>query len=232
MSRRAVICAVLATAALAPPAHGATFGSKLRGQVNTSFGCESVPRYDTFSNGLVLEPTGMRTCTWMHTGYINDTSRNGSLVPATGRVNRVRVRSGANPARVQVTILTASFGIDSSGREIAGTFSCCTAVRHSRPFRLRPNATTTRRVNLRVERDTDREAGQRYTDVVALTAVGPGTLPVQADGTSGALATGAPLAAFWYPRTEIGDPRVEASSMDGLDLMFQWRFRRRSSRSR
>jgi glutamate-1-semialdehyde aminotransferase len=64
-----------------------------------------------------------------------------------------------------------------------------------------------------------------FNDVVALSAVGPGTLPMRDQGTAGTFASGSAATALWYPLTGIGDPRVEATTADGLDLLFQWDFR-------
>ena len=35
-----------------------------------------------------------------------------------------------------------------------------------------------------------------------------------------------PLATSYFPYTRPGDPRVDGYSMAGIDLLFQWNFRR------
>jgi hypothetical protein len=193
------------------------FGGRLGAAPNTNFGCETAPVLDPITGVPSLFATGQRTCTFRHVGYIN-VNRITSIVPANGRIVRIRVRSGANPARLRLTILGAS-------SSIANGFSCCTASRFGRLFRPRANRVTTIRTNVRVHRSNPNGATQ-FNDVVALSAVGPGTLPLRDQRTAGTFASGSALTALWYPLTAIGDPRVEATSADGLDLLFQWDFRR------
>ena len=38
---------------------------------------------------------------------------------------------------------------------------------------------------------------------------------------------GTPMAVGYWPFTAVGDPRVEGYSMTGIDLLFQWNFKRR-----
>jgi hypothetical protein len=78
---------------------------------------------------------------------------------------------------------------------------------------------------MRVHRANPNGSSQ-FNDVVALSAVGPGTLPMRDQGTAGSFAPGSAATALWYPLTARGDPRVEATTADGLDLLFQWDFRR------
>ena len=54
----------------------------------------------------------------------------------------------------------------------------------------------------------------------------PGTLPLRVLDTVGQLNTGTPLATSYFPYTRKGDPRVDGYSMAGIDLLFQWNFRR------
>jgi hypothetical protein len=215
---RSTLAALVALALLPTAAHAVFLGSTLNGRVNTGFGCEAAPIYDPITGQPQLVASGQRTCTYRHVGYINS-NRATSLVPGNGRIVRVRVRSGRNPAPLRVTILNSASG--SSG------FSCCTADRFSRTFRPRANRTTTVRMNIPVQRTVDTQRGFVTTDVVALSAVGPGTLPLRDQGVGGQYVDGAALAGFWYPLTGRGDPRVDQTSHAGLDLMFQWDFRRR-----
>jgi hypothetical protein len=151
-----------------------------------------------------------------------------SQVPHSGRIKRIRVRAGSNPAPLRLTILGASSQLDLvTGRELAGTFSCCTARYLGPVFRPRANATTSRRANVRVVNTIDRRNQTRVVDVVGLSAVGPGTLPLRDQGVHGSFQAGLALANFWYPLTARGQPRVEASSMDGYDVLLRWTLRRR-----
>ena len=204
-----------------PPAHAASFGSSLRQPANTAWGCESAPTYDVFTNRGTLQPSGVSTCTLRSGGRINS-SRNWSNVPADGRVTRISVRSGSNPAPLRLTILQASTRSNIFGS--GGQYSCCTPRYVGRVFRPRPNAVTTRRVNVRVSRD--RVANRSYFDVVGLSAMGPGTLPLNDDNTSGQLRTGSPLSVFSYPYMRRGGTRVDAIPADGYELLFRWTFRR------
>lgn len=209
----------LAVLAVAPATADAVFfGSTLRGRPNVGFGCDAAPVLDPITGAPTLVATGQRTCTYRHLGYINS-NRVTTLVPATGRIVRIRVRAGPNPAPLRLTILTASTSLTNG-------FTCCTARRFGRVFRPRASRTTTIRTNMRVRRDNPSGSFQS-NDVVALSAVGPGTLPLRDQGTAGTFTSGTALAGFWYPLTGIGDPRVDGASADGLDVLFQWDFRRR-----
>jgi hypothetical protein len=217
LGRRSLIVAIVVLA-LAPAAADAKFlGSKMQGKANVGFGCSLAPILDPITGAPVLAPTGQSTCTFRHLGYINDFTRVTSLVPANGRIVRIRVKAGTNPARLRLTILTASSSLSNG-------FTCCTARKFGRVFRPRANGTTTIRTNMAVHRANPNGSSQ-FNDVVALSAVGPGTLPMRDQGTAGSFAPGSAATALWYPLTGIGDPRVEATTADGLDLLFQWDFR-------
>ena len=218
MLPRAAIAAVVALALLPAAASAVFLGGNLNQPANVGFGCNLAPILDPISGAPTLAPTGQQTCTFRHVGYINS-NRITSLVPANGRIVRIRVRVGSNPAPLRLTILGAS-------SSLVNGFSCCTARRLGPVFRPRPNRVTTIPVNVPVRRSNPNGASQ-FNDVVALTAVGPGTLPMRDQGTAGSFASGTALTALWYPGTAIGDPRVEATTADGLDLLFQWDFRRR-----
>ena len=215
---RTLLAAFALTLAFASAADARFLGSRLNGRVNTAFGCNAAPIYDPITGVPELVNSGQRTCTYRHGGYIGS-NRFTSLVPGNGRIRRVRIRSGSNPAPVRVTIMNASSG--GSG------FSCCTADNFSRVLRPRANRTSTFRVNMPVQHTVDTQRGFVTTDVVALSAVGPGTLPLRDQGVGGQFVNGAAVALFWYPLTGVGDPRVDQTSFAGLDLMFQWDFRRR-----
>lgn len=202
---------VLAGAPVA--ASGATFGSSLRARPNLGFGCKSALIRNSITGAPTITPSGQRTCTYRNLGFLNRPG-SGSLAPATGRVTSIRVRSGRNPAPLRLTILSSS-----PGR------SCCTAIFLGRPFRPRANAITRIRTNVKIRRVLDPGTGVASTDVVAISAVGPGSLPLHYAGGGGTFADGSPLTSFWYPLTRPGDPRVDGYTMDGLELLFQWTFR-------
>ena len=223
--RAATVLVAFAAVALgllvAAPAHAASFGSSLRQPANTGWGCESAPTYDVFTNLGTLRPSGVSTCTLRSGGRIGSL-RNWSNAPADGRITQIRVRSGANPAPLRLTILQASTRSNTTGS--GGDYSCCTPRYLGRAFRPRPNRVTTRRVNVRITRD--RDGNRSYFDVVGLSAMGPGTLPLSDNHTGGQLRAGSPLTAFSYPHMRRGDTRVDAIPADGLELLFHWTFRR------
>ena len=197
-------------------AHALRGGSTLQATPNWSFGCEAAPIFDPITGAPILVATGQTTCTLRNLGYINNVFQLGSFVPGNGRITRIRVRSGANPAPLQVTIFQGSPGL------------CCTARRLGRVFQPVANGITTVRMNIRVFRSLDTSGGQltQVTDAVGLTAVGPGSLPLVDQGTAGTFTSGTGLTQLWYPATAIGDPRVEgASVVDGLELLLEWTFR-------
>jgi hypothetical protein len=219
--RRSTLVALLALALTIPAsaADAKFFGSTMRGAANVGFGCELAPILDPITGAPTLAQTFQRTCTFRHLGYINNVTRIASLVPANGRIVRIRVKAGNNPAPLRLTILTASTSLSNG-------FTCCTARKFGRVFRPRANRVTTIRTNVRVHRSNPNGSSQ-FNDVVGLSAVGPGTLPMRDQGTAGTFSSGSAATALWYPLTARGDPRVEATSADGLDLLFQWDFRRR-----
>lgn len=219
----AVCCAILAT-----PASAKWYGSTLRGTPNAGYGCETALVLGPLG-GVVRSPTNQTSCTYRHGGYLFS-NRPTFLAPATGRITRVRVKSGPRPARLRLTVLTGSSRVDTlSGRDLPGTYTCCTARYVSKPFKVRPNRITTKKVNVRVQNVLSRDINVRIhsSDGLALSAAGPGTLPLRVTPAVGSFITGAPLLTGYWPRTRKGDPRVDGYSMPGIDLLFQWNFTRK-----
>ncbi len=176
-----------------------------------------------------LTPTNQVSCTYRHAGYLYS-NRPTFIAPGTGRITAIKVRSGPNPAKLRLTILTGSSRVDTTtGRDLPGTYTCCTARFVGRPFRPRANRTTTKKVNVRVFDVRDKRIRLRIhsSDGLALTAVGPGTLPLQVRQDVGLFTPGIPMLTGYWPFTARGQPRVDGYSMPGIDLMFLWNFRRR-----
>ena len=145
----ATTLAVATAAMIAAPASAQWFGSTMTAQANAGYGCESALILGPIG-GVELAPTNQTSCTYRHGGYLNSL-RPTSIVPSTGWVRRIQVKSGANPALLRVTVLTGSSRVDTFvGRDIPGTYTCCTARYVGPPFRPKANATTTRRVNIHV----------------------------------------------------------------------------------
>ena len=204
------------------------FGSTLRATPNATYGCESAVVAGPLG-GYGLQPTGRTSCTYRHGGYLF-TNRPTFIAPGTGRVTRIRVKSGPNPARLRLTVLTGSSRVDTfSGRDLPGTYTCCTARFVGRSFRPRANAITTKKVNVKVFDVRNKRINFRIhsSDGLALTAVGRGTVPLNIGPQLGAFTTGTPLAIGYWPGTARNDPRVDGYSVSGIDLLFQWDFKRR-----
>ncbi len=217
---------VLALAALALPASASArfFGSSLRRPANVNFGCETAPVFDTFSpSGFAFAPSGRRTCTWRPLGYFNRIGVFGT-VPGNGVIRRIQVRAGRNPAPLRFTILQSSSRLYGGGGTLQNTFTCCTARRFSRAFRPRANRVTTVTVNMRVFRSVDSQALLQTNDVVGLSAVGRGTLPLRVGGGLGGYTTGNAISGFFYPLTRAGEPRAEGSGLTGIEVLLRWEF--------
>jgi hypothetical protein len=218
----------LAMAVLAPGSASATwYGSNMRGPANAPYGCEAATIFAPLG-GVQIAPSGQTSCTYQHNGY-NGSLRFGSVVPSTGRIRRIRVRSGPNPALLRLTILTGSSRIDTTtGRDIPGTYTCCTARYVGRAFRPAPNRVTVRRVNVPVfvTRSNQLRIRTHASDIVAISAFGPGSLPLRIDQNVGSLDPGSPLATGFWSATAKGDPRVDGYKMSGIDVLLGWDFRR------
>lgn len=216
----------LAVMVLPATADGAWFGSTMTAPVNTNYGCEAALTLGPVG-GVQLSPTNQTSCTYKHGGYLGS-NRLGSVVPGTGRIARIRVKSGPNPAPLRLTILTGSARIDlTSGADIPETYTCCT-MRYLGPlFRPRPNAITVLRANVPV---FDTRSGRldnrtHAVDVVAVSAFGPGTLPLAVRDDVGTPASGSPIATGFWSATTTNDPRVDGYAMTGIDVLFGWDFR-------
>lgn len=231
MTRRwptALAVGMLAFGLLTGSASARWYGSKLRGTPNVTYGCEAATIFGPLG-GLQLAPTGQRSCTYRHGGYLFS-NRLTFVVPASGRITHIRIKAGPRPAKLRLTVLTGSSRVDTfTGRDLPGTYTCCTARYVSRPFRVRANRTTTKRVNVRVFNVRSRRLQYRIhsSDGLALTAEGSGTVPLRVLPSVGSFNTGTPLSVGYWPRTRRGEPRVEGYSMPGIDLLFAWNFRRR-----
>lgn len=113
---------LLALAALlaASPAAARWYGSTMSGSPNATYGCESAAILGPLG-GVELAPTNQRSCTYRHSGYLGS-PRPASVVPGNGRITRIQVKSGPDPARLRLTVLTGSSRVDMiSGQDIPGT---------------------------------------------------------------------------------------------------------------
>jgi hypothetical protein len=231
VTRRGALTLALAAALLAvvaAPASAKWYGSLMRGKPNVTYGCESAIILAPLG-GVQLAPTNQTSCTYRHGGYLYS-NRPTFIAPSTGRITAIKVRSGPRPAKLRLTILTGSSRVDTTtGRDLPGTYTCCTARFVGKPFRPKANATTKKKVNVKVFDVRDKRIRFRIhsSDGVALSAVGPGTLPLKVRNDVGTIVGGSPTAIGYWPFTAKGDPRVDGYAMTGIDLMFQWNFVRR-----
>ena len=169
-----VALAAIVVATIATPASARWFGSTMQGPANATYGCEAAFILGPIG-GVELAPTHQTSCTYRHGGYLNSL-RPTSIVPSTGVVRRIQVRSGPNPALLRITVLTGSSRVDTlTGHDLPGTYTCCTARYVGPAFRPRPTAITTRRVNIRVHdlRSNDISLRIHSSDGLAVSAVGP-----------------------------------------------------------
>jgi hypothetical protein len=146
-------------------------------------------------------------------------------------IRHIRVKSGTHPAKLRVTILTGSSRVSTfDGRDLPGTYTCCTARAIGRPFRPKANRTTYKKVHIKVRDVRSKKIRYRIhsTDIVALTAIGKGTLPLHTRRDVGnGYNAGSPTTIGFWPYTKRGDPRVDGYPMTGLDLLFGWTWSRR-----
>jgi hypothetical protein len=209
-------------AVLAPTASAKWYGSTLSGKPNADYGCETALVNGTF--GIQRAPTNQSSCTYRHAGYLFR-NRFTFLTPGTGRITKIRIKSGPNPARARLTVLTGSSRVDPfTGRDQPGTYTCCTARYISRPFKLKANGITTKKTNVKVYdvRDKQLQVRIHYSDGLALSFERGGTVPLKVTNALGSFDAGTPQLVGYWPRTGKNDPRVDGYALGGIDLMFQW----------
>jgi hypothetical protein len=82
---------------------------------------------------------------------------------------------------------------------------------------------TRRAANIRVYNFHGRN-GRTFFDVVGLTVIGPGSLPLFTEGRHFGFQNGSAMTSFYYPFARIGEPRPESNAVDGLELLLRWNF--------
>ena len=197
-----VVALVLPAAA---PAALQTFGSTLGETANLPFGCEARPYPG--ASGATLIATGVSSCSW----WSAPATATSTYVPrGQGTIVSARVRSGPNPAPLRIAIFSSGSGL------------CCTAQAQSDVFQPAPNAVTNVALNLPAGSgiDTSRLGGQ-YNDIVVVTAVGPGSLPVHDFGVHGTFDLSAPAASFLHPALVPNNSNTDVGWMDGFEVLLQ-----------
>jgi hypothetical protein len=207
VTRSLVLLAVLTVLAAPAAAHAAlqTFGSTLGQTANLPFGCDARP-YPAAA-GATLIATGVTSCSW----WSAPATAAATYVPrGQGRIVSARVRSGENPAPLRIAIFSSGSGL------------CCTAQAQSEVFQPAPNAVTPVALDLPAGSgiDTSRLGGQ-YNDIVVVTAVGPGSLPVHDFGVHGTFDLSAPAASFLHPALVPSNSNTDVGWMDGFEVLLQ-----------
>lgn len=227
--RIGAIAALLSIAAWIGPgdASGRLIGSNLRNPNNaTGLDCNHA-----WQSGFGFIRTNSSSCTWATVGRINATGTGftrgaGSGAPSTGRIVAVSVKSRASPAALQVTIVRQISQIAANGA-ILDT-SCCQGERSSRVFQPRPNRISTFRVNLPVESVRDPQRGVAWLDYVAISGLGPGSLPIFSQGAAahenGLTPRSFQSRALW-PRVRRGQNRADGSGQSGFEVLARFDFR-------
>lgn len=209
--RRLAFALLLAVATLAlaairsPAAQAVTFGSDLSQTPNLGFGCEARPYIAL--GGAQLIPTGTSSCMWWPAPL---TAASTYVPVGQGVATAARVRSGPNPAPLRISVISSGGGL------------CCTHQRSSEIFRPAPNAVTTVPLALSAGSGLDpNRPGSQYSDIVVVSAVGPGTLPVHDFGVHGSFDTSVPAASFLHPELTNGNSNTDVGWMDGYEVLLQ-----------
>lgn len=215
MALRSVAAATGAlTVLLALPVESATAQTKNQQGTSMSlaaatgpeaFGCETRFLPDIAPPFLyVKQPTGVTSCTAWQPGTTID---NTHLVPGPGTVTTVRVKSGPNPAPLRVTIVKRLFQTHPVTGQITDAICCTGTGVESATFQPTPNAVTEVPVNLKVTTTPSTNGASGHHDIVAISGVGPGDLPITSTGehslNAGVLST-TPTMQIFYPKVETG----------------------------
>ena len=169
-----------------------------------AFGCET--RWQAgFAPPFTYErqPTGMTTCTAYQPGT---TVENTHLVPGPGSVTKVRVRSGANPALLRITIVKRLFQTNPNTGEITDA-TCCTGTgSESATFQPPPNTVHELTLNppLTVTTSPSQNGASGHHDIVAVSAMGPGELPIASTGPHSLSEFSSTAMQMFYPKVETG----------------------------
>jgi hypothetical protein len=201
-----------------------TFGSALATTPNATFGCELEPFLANSNGDFAFAPSGQPDCTWRQEGVFGSTTDSRfSSVPGDGRIVKVEVRSGPNPAPLRFVVL----------RQLGNTGAtqdtqCCFFVSETAPVQLQPNAVSSFAVNIPVQRNTIQ--GIRAFDLMGISAASnTGSLPLLEVGPHNAFMVttpGAVDAGYFYPRlgadpNDSGGGRHE-QGISGIELTVRW----------
>ena len=207
----AAVVVVVATVALLPtPAQAqsksnqGTSMSLTPATGSEAFGCETRWQPALSPSGeYERQPTGLTTCTAYQPGT---TIENTHLVPGPGFVTKVRVRSGANPAPLRITIVKRLFQTHPVTGQITDA-QCCTGT-GSESATFQPPANTVHELTLnpplRVTTSPSQNGASGHHDIVAVSAMGPGELPIASTGPHSLSTFSDTAMQMFYPKVETG----------------------------
>jgi len=226
----AVVATVLLGAAwLAPAADARFIGSSLRNP-NNAFGHDCSRGWLA---GFGYVNSGRRTCTWFTAGRINQsgfgfTGGGSSQAPRTGRIVSVAIKSRPSPAPLRITVVRQISQLAPDGRVF--DTSCCFWEDESRVLRPRPNRITRFRLNLRVQTARFPDRNVAWVDYVAISGVGPGSLPIFSQGAAAhenAQTPGAFQSRAIWPKVRRGEGRIDGFGQSGFEVLARYDFRPR-----
>ncbi|HEX5909754.1 MAG TPA: hypothetical protein VFY44_04620 [Thermoleophilaceae bacterium] len=190
-----------------------TQGTNLSGPGAAASGAEAFGCETRWQPGLAYpgyyqrEPTGHTTCTAFSPGLsTNDTH----LVPGPGTVSKVRVLSGANPAPLRIQIVKRIFQTNPNPPYQITDAQCCTGTgSESVTFQPSANGVTEVALNppLKVTTTPSTNGASGHHDIVAVSAVGPGNLPIMDLGENSLNAgiySSTPTMQMFYPKVQTG----------------------------
>ena len=169
-----------------------------------AFGCET--RWQAgFAPPFEYErqPTGLTTCTAYQPGTTIDDTH---LVPGPGLVTKVRVRSGANPAPLRITIVKRIFQTHPVTGQITDAVCCTGTGSESATFQPPPNTVHELTLNppLTVTTSPSQNGASGHHDIVAVSAMGPGDLPIASTGPHSLSEFSSVAMQMFYPKVETG----------------------------
>jgi hypothetical protein len=193
-------------------------GSPLTSPANYPYGCETrwLPGFPPASE---FQPTviGPSTCSMFQAGTTID---NTHLVPGPGTVTTARVKSGPNPAKLSIATVRRYFKPNSQG---VMEYTCCQGISETPPFDPTPNAVTEVPVNLLVSTQQPENGQTGWWDIVVVSALGPGTLPMSDLGSHPNLPGAGVLNTTWaYPKLAPNDNHPAGWDAPGFEVLMQY----------
>ena len=210
-----------------PSVQAASGGADLNRPVDTEINCErsrlqnpATGEYEPFDG--FGDAFRYSSCTmWSFTTDPNTGSSLG--LPGTGTVTKVRVKSGPNPAPLQVAIVRNLVQRNPQNPNEIRDQSCCTVRSVGPVFQPTPNAVTETVVNLPFEQVAAQGNLSGWNDLLAVSALNAtGTLPISSTGPHTAFAGNVPTVNFSYPKLNPGDYSDGSFAYPNYQLLMQY----------